>query len=108
MDPKPPHVVGMPELDAVQKIRDAGWRPRVTKRDGQPLIVTMDYALEPHDPKRRCGECGGSALADGSTLAGEPICGADLDDYYAEQGGYRTDRLNLEVVAGIVMTVRIG
>ncbi|AEK09577.1 hypothetical protein LITTLEE_200 [Mycobacterium phage LittleE] len=45
------------------------------------------YALEPHDPRRRCGECGGSALADGSTLAGEPICGADLDDYYAEQGG---------------------
>jgi formylmethanofuran dehydrogenase subunit E len=47
------------------------------------------YATAPHDPNKRCGECGEPALADGSTLGGTPICGIDLDDYYDEMKARR-------------------
>lgn len=50
------------------------------------IDMGMRYATQPHDPNIICGECGEPALADGSTLGGTPICGVDLDDYYAEMG----------------------
>lgn len=50
------------------------------------IDMGLRYTMEPHDPNRRCGECGEPALADGSTLGDLPICGVDLDDYYADMG----------------------
>lgn len=50
------------------------------------IDMGMRFANAPHDPSRICGECYAPALADGSTLGGAPICGVDLDDYYAEMG----------------------
>lgn len=50
------------------------------------IDMGVRFALHEHDPDRICGECGEWALADGSTLGGLPICGPDLDSYYAEMG----------------------
>ena len=39
-------VVGMTEDDARTTISDAGFIPRVTGRDGEPLPGTLDYRLD--------------------------------------------------------------
>jgi hypothetical protein len=39
-------LIGLTEEDAIEILKDEGWRVRITVRDGKYYIVTRDYRLD--------------------------------------------------------------